>query len=59
MEVPSLFMSSAVQMEHQVYKQFGETAIAYDLIPYPGGEEVKVGPQPTEEGELFGGPAMM
>ena len=52
-------MSSAVQMEHQVYERFGEATIAYDLIPFPGGEDVKVNLEPAEEGKLFGKPVIM
>ena len=51
-------MSSAVQMEHQIYKQFGKAAIAYDLVPFPGGEVIEANPKPAEEGKLFGGPVM-
>lgn len=58
MEVPFLFMSLAVQMEHQIYKQFGKAAIAYDLVPFPGGEVIEANPKPAEEGKLFGGPVM-
>ena len=58
MEVPFLFMSSVVQMEHQVYKWFGEATIAYDLVPFPGGEVIEVNPEPAEERKLFMGPEM-
>jgi hypothetical protein len=59
-EIPSLVMSSVVQMEHEVFKQFRKATVVFNLAPYPtGGDDVEINPEPTEKEELFGGPAMM
>jgi hypothetical protein len=60
LEIPSLVMSSAVQMEHEVFERFGKATVVFDLVPYPtGGDDVEINPESTEEGELFRGLAMM
>ena len=52
-------MTSTVQMEDQVFKQFGEAVVMFDLVPFPTTEDTEDNSGHGEEGELVGKPVPM
>ena len=58
-EVPSLVMTSTVQMEDQVFKRFGEAAVMFNLDPFPTTEDTEDNSGHGGKGELIGKPAPM
>ena len=53
-EVPSLVMTSTVQIEDQVFERFGEAAVMFNLIPFPTTKDAESNSGHSKEGELVG-----
>ena len=52
-------MTSMVQIEDQVFEQFREATVMFDLDPFPTTEDTEHNSGHSEEGELIGEPAPM
>ena len=52
--VPSLVMTSTVQIEDQVFEWFGEAAVMFNIVPFPTTKDAEDNSGHGEEGELVG-----